>query len=1021
MKKNNTKLISFLVIALFFGAYAVSALGGVSGERTESEKSIILIEKNDSNDFLILESMDVTILQNYENMILVEIESKIIEQIQQNGFLIRHLPFRNTLYIKDLVFDGTINEIQMPPQLYVQEYAASEKGLFIVHMIGPVASEWRALLENVGVEVLHYIPNYAYLVWMNSDLKNDVLDLYFVDWVDVYHPYYKFEDAVMPGLLSIGLLTDANRDILTTIHQITDVISFVETYEGYRFVCSVDSMQKIYQLANINEVVYIAEYNEPALHAEIDSQIIGGGTWILDDDNNPSTPYREYGSYGAYINQLGYTGDGVTIAIADTGLGDGSVGSGNHPDFTGRVLGGCFWSGSGWQDGHGHGTHCAGSIGGDTYGNTGVTYAGHGPYYVSQGLAYKSDLYSAKIFSDSGYWAGPSDYYHILEVPKQNADAYVHSNSWGTSWGSGTYIESDNAYDRAARDADSSESGNQPLVMTVSAGNSGSSYKTIGSPGNSKNVITVGATESYMPDSSTYGNTCTNGDGINPDKIVGFSSRGWTADNRIKPDIVATGQAILSASTPLLSYSNLYGMYTVDSRYEWCSGTSMSNPAVAGAAAVTVQWYEINHGSRPSPAMVKSLLINTAHDLDDATGNTDPIPNRDEGWGMVDISKLQYPKNNPIPLYVFDQDHTFTESGQIEEFLISSDSLNVPFKVSLVWTDKEAASGTGSGRTLINDLHLEVVAPSGCVYRGNAFSNGWTIAGANTMSVFDYSGDGWDDTNTVENVYIHPDDVEMGFYTIRVKANLIADDSCNVGCNSQDFSLVVYNGMEIFPFDPPTKPSGPSIGTLDRLYHFSSTSSVPDGEDVYFFFDWGDGTNSGWIGPYSAGAMVTASHSWSELGNYSIKARFKDANDGFSGWSEPHSISIVENQPPEVPIISGPTQGKPGVTYLYRAFSVDADGDSIYYMWDWGDGTMSEWIGPFPSGQEVGERHSWDEEGSYEIKVKTKDSLNLESEWSDPLPVTMPYRFEGPFMKLLRTLVQRFPLAFPILRNVLRC
>jgi serine protease AprX len=1017
MKKNNTKLISFLVIALFFGAYAVSALGGVSGERTESEKSIILIENIDSNDIFMLESIDATILHQYEHMVLVEIDSALIDQLKQDDFLIRLLPMRNTLYIKDLVFDFTKEDIQIPNELYMPQYNPSEKGLFIVHMIGPFASDWKPLLENIGVEVLHYIPNYAYLVWMNSDKKNDVLDLFFVDWVDVYHPYYKFEDNLSPGFLSVGLIAEAGTDILTAIHQTIDVLSFVETHEGYRFVCFIDSMDKIYELASINEVMYLSEYSEPVLHAEIDSQIIGGGAWILDDDDNPSTPFRAYGNYGAYINQLGYTGEGVTIAIADTGLGDGTVGGCGHPDFTGRILGGCSYSGSGWQDGHGHGTHCAGSIGGDTYGNTGVTYAGHGPYYVSQGLAYKSDLYSAKIFSDSGYWAGPSDYYHILEVPKQNADAYVHSNSWGTSWGSGTYIESDNAYDRAARDADSSESGNQPLVITVSAGNSGSSYKTIGSPGNSKNVITVGATESYMPDSSTYGNT--HYDGSNPNNIVSFSSRGWTADNRVKPDIVATGQAILSASTPLLSYSNLYGIYTQDSRYEWCSGTSMSNPAVAGAAAVTVQWYEINHGSRPSPAMVKSLLINTGHDLNDSLGNTDPIPNREEGWGMVDISKLQYPKNNPVPIYVSDQDHVFTESGQFEEFLISSDTLNVPFKVSLVWTDKEAASGTGSGRTLINDLHLEVVAPSGCVYRGNAFSNGWTVAGANTMSVFDYSGDGWDDTNTVENVYIHPDDVEIGFYTIRVKADIIADDSVNLGYNSQDFALVIYNGMEIFPFDPPSKPSGPHIGTLDKLYHFSSTSSEPSGPDIYFFFDWGDGTNSGWIGPYSGGSSVTASHCWDTLGNYSIKARFRDTNNDFSGWSEPHSISIVENQPPEIPELSGPTQGKPGVTYLYRTSSIDADGDSIYYMWDFGDGTITDWIGPFPSDHEIGQQHSYDEEGVYEIRVKAKDNLDLESEWSDPLPVTMPYRFEGPLMKLFRFLNQRFPYAFPILRTIL--
>ncbi|MFO7676843.1 MAG: S8 family serine peptidase, partial [Thermoplasmatota archaeon] len=742
-----SKILSVVVVGLFFGAVGISGFAAVDNSRDISMKEFMLVEVSSSDDVVFLESLGCSVIEVYDFEVLVECDLSFVSVFEDNGLSVRLLPHRSVLFVGDVVFDCFDDEVVIPDTLFVDGYDGDEMGLYLVHMVGPIAQGWRPALEDLGVEVLHYVHNFAYLVRMTPEDCFDVLDLYFVDWVGVYHPFFKFEQGLSPGMVYIGLVADASMETIAHIHESTEVVSFVETHEGYRFLCNVESVEQLYEFAAIHDVFYLSEYNEPSLHAEIDSQIIGGGTWILDDDNNPSTPYRAHGSYGAYINQLGYTGDGVTIAIADTGIGDGTIGDAGHPDFTDRVVGGCFWSGSGWQDGHGHGTHCAGSIGGDTYGNTGVTYAGHGPYYVSQGLAYESNFYSAKIFSDSGWWAGPADYYKILEMPKQNADAYVHSNSWGTSWGSGTYIESDNAYDKAVRDADGSEPGNQPMVVTVSAGNSGSSYKTTGSPGNAKNVITVGATESYMPDSSTYGNTCNNGDGINPDKVVGFSSRGWTADNRVKPDIVATGQAILSASTPIVSYSKLYGIYTEDSRYEWCSGTSMSNPAVAGAAAVTVHWYEINHGSRPSPAMVKALLINTAHDLDDANGNTGPIPNRDEGWGMVDISKLTFPKNNPVPFYLFDQEHIFTESGQVEEYLISSDSLGVPFKVSLVWTDKEAPSGTGSGRTLINDLNLEVISPSGSVYRGNAFSNGWTVAGANTMSIFDYSGDGWDDTN----------------------------------------------------------------------------------------------------------------------------------------------------------------------------------------------------------------------------------------------------------------------------------
>lgn len=350
------------------------------------------------------------------------------------------------------------------------------------------------------------------------------------------------------------------------------------------------------------------------------------------------------------------------------------------------------------------------------------------------------------------------------------------------------------------------------MVITKSAGNLGPFWTCISSPGNAKNVITVGATQSYMPDADEYGYER---DPVsNPDRVANFSSRGWTADNRIKPDVVAPGEGVLSTSTPLASGSNLSGLYSEDSRYGWCSGTSMSNPAVAGAAAVTVEWYDVNHGSRPSPAMVKALLINTAHDLDDDNGNTGPIPNRHEGWGMVDISKLHHPYQNPVPFYLEDQTHVFTESLQTNQHYVVVDRDDAPLKFSLAWTDQEAPADTGSAPSLINDLNIEVETPSGLVYRGNAFSGGWSVAGEDAWSNFDRNGDGWDDTNNVENVYIPIDEVEYGTYTVRVEARVVADDAVNLGYNSQDYALVVYNGK---PIEPP-----------------EVTLITPDGGEVFY-------------------------------------------------------------------------------------------------------------------------------------------------------------------------------------------
>jgi hypothetical protein len=979
IKLSKTKLISFLIIGMFFGACAITSITGFNLSNKNPTKVITLVEINDTEDIRFLESLNAKILEIYDTNVLVEIDALMISQIENRGLSVRYLPHRTTLFVKDIMFDFTIAEPEIPNELRIKEYNSDEKGLYIVHMIGPIAQNWRPTFENMNVEVLHYVHNYAYLIWMTPEQKNNILDLYFVDWIGIYHPYYKIQEDIRPGIITIGMILDPSIESLNLIREQSNVISETELSDkGYLFIAEIQEEKTIHQLANINDVLYISQYVQAELHDEMATQVIGGGLWFFDDeDNDPTTVYRLHGNSGSYMNQIGYTGQGVTIAVADTGIGDGTIGDAGHPDFTGRVIGGYSYQG-GWEDGHSHGTHCSGSAAGDTHLGTGSKV--YNDYYSGQGSAPDSELFSVKIFNSWGSYIGPTDTYNIIQVASENSDAYIHTNSWGAAI-SGSYDNRASGYDEAVRKED--------MVVTVSAGNSGPSYTRIGSPATGKNVITVGGSQPYNPPEGYN----------NPENMYSSSSRGWTQDNRIKPDVLAPAQRVYSAMP--------------GGSYAYKSGTSMSNPAVAGAAAVTIQWYEENHGYRPSPAMIKALLINTANQMD---GNTEgPIPNRDEGWGMVDISKLERPLNNPIPFYLFDQEHIFTESGQVEEYLISSDSPGVPFKVSLVWTDKEAPEGTGSGRTLINDLNLEVISPSGSVYKANAFSNGWTVAGANTMSIFDYSGDGWDDTNNVENVYIHPDEVEMGLYTIRIIANLIADDGVNLGYNSQDYAIVVYNGMEIFPYEPPTTPSGPHIGTINKLYYFSSISSDPDGDNVYFLFDWGDGTNSNWLGPYSAGATVTLSHSWGELGNYTIKARFRDIHNNYSGWSEPHVISIVENQPPEIPVITGPSQGKPGTIYLFRTSTIDPDGDDVYYIWDWGDGNYSNWLGPFPSGHEVGEKYSWDEEGAYEVRVKAKDIIGLESEWSEPLPLTMPYSYNKLFMQFLNKLTEQFPNTFQIL------
>jgi len=103
--------------------------------------------------------------------------------------------------------------------------------------------------------------------------------------------------------------------------------------------------------------------------------------------------------------------------------------------------------------------------------------------------------------------------------------------------------------------------------------------------------------------------------------------------------------------------------------------------------------------------------------------------------------------------------------------------------------------------------------------------------------------------------------------------------------------------------------------------------------------------------------------------------------------------------------------------YKYTSSATDPDDDQIYILFDWDDGTSSGWLGPYNSGQKVSAYHKWNEPGSFEIRVKAKDINGSQSEWSDPLSVTMSRNraITTPFQKFL----ENHSNLFPILRYIL--
>ena len=103
---------------------------------------------------------------------------------------------------------------------------------------------------------------------------------------------------------------------------------------------------------------------------------------------------------------------------------------------------------------------------------------------------------------------------------------------------------------------------------------------------------------------------------------------------------------------------------------------------------------------------------------------------------------------------------------------------------------------------------------------------------------------------------------------------------------------------------------------------------------------------------------------------------------------------------------------------MYKITTFDENDDDVYYYIEWGDGEVEEWIGSYESGEEFVVSHTWDDQGEFTIRAKAKDIFDEESEWGT-LEVTMPVNqpHQSPFFHWF---LERFPNAFPILRNLLK-
>ncbi|MBC8003452.1 MAG: S8 family serine peptidase, partial [Opitutaceae bacterium] len=498
-----------------------------------------------------------------------------------------------------------------------QSAEAPSEGLFLVQFRDRYDTTWGDQLKTLKVELIRYVPDDAFICRLRGAQVGMLRRLPFVQYVGPYLAAYKIHPKVSrqaqaAGAVKIRALLPASlagRELTLTRRSFMSLEKETSSRFG-RIVQGLVSAAQLDRLANSAAVLWIESAPKPTLFDEIAAKIVGG------DDFDYGTP--------AVVHQLGFDGTGVTIAVADSGLHTGTA-DGMHPDLAGRVDAFFYYGGlDDASDEHSHGTHVAGIVAG----NASIGEADEDGYRYGLGVAPNAHIVAQRIFDGVGNYEPPSSF-GVLTRDAVRSGAHIGSNSWGDDT-QGDYDLTAAEFDALVRDADLETAGDQPYILEFSAGNAGPGTQTIGSPAVAKNVIATGASQNDRFSFGIYA------DG--QDTMADFSSRGPTKDGRIKPDLVAPGTWIASLRSAFANDENAWAEISSDYLYQ--GGTSQAGPQVSGAAAVFIQYYkETVTNAVPSPALVKATLINSAVDMDDQFG-TETIPNNDEGWGRVDLTRI---------------------------------------------------------------------------------------------------------------------------------------------------------------------------------------------------------------------------------------------------------------------------------------------------------------------------------------------------------------------------------------------
>ncbi len=696
-----------------------------------------------------------------------------------------------TLHGRGFVFDpldtDPLASIQQPGARFADLTPVRD---FVVQFDAPIRAEWLQALRAAGLQPVQYLPHQAWLVHGEAAAALALRTHPRVRHVGAWEPAFRLAPALGWALgrphptlpahgreervaYDLALAKAASRGAVEAgvLGAGGSVLRDIRVPGNYFDLLRVElPPSAVLGMAHLPGVIAIDPWTAPQAEDERAALIVAG--------RYQSATELDLPGYDAPM-LFGVDGTNVTVAVSDDGLaipGDGgfylSFFNANHGPMRGATYG---------ANGHGH---LQGSI---IAGSAPIGEPDSLGYNFGLGIAPGANLVNIPILR-AGYSGteveAASD--AVSSAGPNGVRASILNNSWGGATNANAYDAYAGLYDGLVRDA-SLAAGNDPVLIVFSAGNR--SLAGLTRPKVAKNVISVGASENLRPELDGFSGYAT---ANNLDELAVFSSRGPAADGRIKPDIVAPGDAVTGGRGGPNALSGNIDLY-----HRYGSGTSHAAPQIAGAAALFTQAWKLAHaGSLPSPAMVKAALLNGTVELT-GDGAEATIPNGAEGWGRVNLSNVL---GDALTHAYLDQGEALHEPSAVAAWdgrLVDGDR---ELRIALVWTDAPGLTDPA----LVNDLDLEVEI-GGVLYRGNVFAGGSSV-----------SGGARDTVNNVEKLLL-PAGIAAGTpLRIRVRASALNGDGVpgNAFMTDQDFALVCSNCEAVpgFTLDMPLGQESRCVG-----------------------------------------------------------------------------------------------------------------------------------------------------------------------------------------------------------------